>query len=114
MIIPWRRLISTHTALSLSAHAPALDGGARSLQGDISPSARAHPHASLSWQEGNLKLGTWQMVLWQPRWDYAQTDGLYYQKITADERPIGKEKCISFADVREIEQLEYGNHIRAA
>ena len=59
-------------------------------------------------QEGNLKLGSWQMVLWQPRWVHAETDALCYQKITADERPIGKEKRIPFSDIKEIEQLEYG------
>jgi len=58
--------------------------------------------------EGNVKLGSWQMVLWQPRFVFATTDGLCYQKITADERPIGKEKKISFSDVRRIDELEYG------
>jgi len=61
--------------------------------------------------EGNLKLGTWQMVLWQPRWVYAETDCLCYQKITADERPIGKVKRVEFKDVREIEELEYGEFV---
>jgi len=61
--------------------------------------------------EGNLKLGTWQMVLWQPRWVFAETDCLCYQKITADERPIGKVKRIEFRDVREIEELEYGEFV---
>ena len=57
-------------------------------------------------QEGNLKLGSWQMVLWQPRWVHAETDALCYQKITSDERPIGKQKRIEFRDIREIEELE--------
>jgi hypothetical protein len=56
--------------------------------------------------EGNLKLGSWQMVLWQPRWVHAETDALCYQKITSDERPIGKQKRIEFRDIREIEELE--------
>ena len=51
------------------------------------------------------------MVLWQPRWVHAEVDGLCYQKITADERPIGREKRIAFADVREIEELEYGEFV---
>ena len=32
-----------------------------------------------------MKLGSWQMVLWQPRWVFAELDGLCYQKISADE-----------------------------
>ena len=56
-------------------------------------------------------MGSWQMVLWQPRWVHAETDGLCYQKITADERPIGREKRIAFTDVREIEELEYGEFV---
>lgn len=59
-------------------------------------------------QEGNLKLGSWQMVLWQPRWVYATTEGLCYQKITADERPIGKEKKVLYTDILKIDELEYG------
>ena len=62
-------------------------------------------------QEGNLKLGSWQMVLWQPRWVHAEVDGLCYQKITADERPIGREKRVEFRDVREIEELEFGEFV---
>lgn len=62
-------------------------------------------------QEGNLKLGSWQMVLWQPRWVHAETDALCYQKITADERPIGREKRIEFKNVRDIEELEYGEFV---
>ena len=47
------------------------------------------------------------MVLWQPRWVHAEVDALCYQKITADERPIGREKRIEFKDLKEIEELEY-------
>lgn len=61
--------------------------------------------------EGNLKFGSWQMVLWQPRWVRAEVDALCYQKITADERPIGKEKRIEFRDIKEIEELEYGEFV---
>ena len=56
-------------------------------------------------------MGSWQMVLWQPRWVHAETDALCYQKITADERPIGREKRIEFRDVKEIEELEYGEFV---
>jgi hypothetical protein len=59
-------------------------------------------------QEGNLKLGSWQMVLWQPRWVFATTDAVCYQKITSDERPIGKEKKIKFTDILKIDELDYG------
>ena len=45
-------------------------------------------HALYS-QEGNLKLGSWQMVLWQPRWVHAEVDALCYQKITAEQSSVG-------------------------
>jgi len=32
-----------------------------------------------------MKLGAWQMVLWQPRWVYAEVDGFCYQKISTTE-----------------------------
>mmetsp|Transcript_22271 Transcript_22271/g.56870 ORF Transcript_22271/g.56870 Transcript_22271/m.56870 type:complete len:90 (-) Transcript_22271:232-501(-) len=51
------------------------------------------------------------MVLWQPRWVFATTDALCYQKITADERPIGREKKILFSDVNRIDELEYGEFV---
>jgi len=51
-------------------------------------------------------MGAWQMVLWQPRWVFAETDGFCYQKISTTERPIGKPKKITFASVREIEELD--------
>ena len=56
-------------------------------------------------------MGSWQMVLWQPRWVHATEDSLCYQKITADERPIGREKKIEFRDIKEIEELEYGEFV---
>ena len=59
-------------------------------------------------QEGHLKLGSWQMVLWQPRWVFGTAEGVCYQKITSDERPIGKAKTIYFKDVEGIDELEYG------
>ena len=57
-------------------------------------------------QDGAVKMGAWQMVLWQPRWVFAETDGFCYQKISTTERPIGKPKKITFASVREIEELD--------
>ena len=53
-----------------------------------------------------VKLGSWQLVLWQPRWVFAETDGFCYQKISADESPIGKPKKIMFAAVETIEELD--------
>ena len=37
------------------------------------------------WQDAAMKLGAWQMVLWQPRWLYAEVDGVCYQKISTTE-----------------------------
>ena len=51
-------------------------------------------------------VGSWQLVLWQPRWVFAEIDGLCYQKIWADESPIGKPKKIMFAAVETIEELD--------
>ena len=45
-------------------------------------------------------------MLWQPRWVFAETDGFCYQKISADESPIGKPKKIMFAAVETIEELD--------
>lgn len=53
-----------------------------------------------------MKLGSWQMVLWQPRWIYAEVDGLCYQKISADEKLIGAPKKIPFSAMQEIEELD--------
>lgn len=53
-----------------------------------------------------VKMGAWQMVLWQPRWVYAEVDGLCYQKISTTEKPIGKPKKIKYNDVKEIEELD--------
>ena len=99
----WRRVACSR---SLRCAAPRARAPCQlaSPPGPCSP--RTDPSPPL--QEGNLKLGTWQMVLWQPRWVFASTEALCYQKITADERPIGKEKRISFADIQQIEELEFG------
>lgn len=53
-----------------------------------------------------VKLGSWQLVLWQPRWVFAETDGFCYQKISSDESPIGKPKKIMFVAVDTIEELD--------
>mmetsp|Transcript_32462 Transcript_32462/g.68286 ORF Transcript_32462/g.68286 Transcript_32462/m.68286 type:complete len:149 (+) Transcript_32462:41-487(+) len=53
-----------------------------------------------------VKMGAWQMVLWQPRWVYAEVDGFCYQKISTAEKPIGKPKKILYADIKEIEELD--------
>lgn len=53
-----------------------------------------------------FKMGSWQLVLWQPRWVFAETDGFCYQKISAEEAPIGKPKKILFAAVDTIEELD--------
>jgi hypothetical protein len=58
-----------------------------------------------------VKLGTWQMVLWQPRYMYAEVDGVCYQKISADEAPIGSPKKILFNAVQGIEELECGEFV---
>ena len=47
-----------------------------------------------------VKLGSWQVVLWQPRMIFADADGLSYQKIDPNEAPIGKAKRIEFASGR--------------
>jgi len=57
-------------------------------------------------QDAAVKMGAWQMVLWQPRWVYAEVDGFCYQKISTAEKPIGKPKKILYADIKEIEELD--------
>lgn len=57
-------------------------------------------------QDSNLKLGSWQMVLWQPRWVYAETDGMCYQKVSTNDKPIGKAKKILFSAIKDLEELE--------
>ena len=57
--------------------------------------------------EGALKLGKWQMVLWQPRWFCADTEGVLYQKVTGEEKPIGKPKRILYSSIQQIEELEH-------
>jgi len=51
-------------------------------------------------------MGAWQMVLWQPRWLYAEVDGVCYQKISTTEKPIGKPKKIEYKNIKEIDELD--------
>ena len=60
-----------------------------------------------------VKLGSWQLVLWQPRWVFAETDGFCYQKISSDESPLGKPKKIMFAAVDTIEELDCAEFVLA-
>jgi len=53
-----------------------------------------------------VKMGAWQMVLWQPRWVFAEEDGFCYQKISTTEKPIGKPKKILYSSIKEIEELD--------
>ena len=57
-------------------------------------------------QDAAVKMGAWQMVLWQPRWVYAEVDGLCYQKISTTEKPIGRPKKIRFDAIKEIDELD--------
>ncbi|KAL1495209.1 hypothetical protein AB1Y20_017073 [Prymnesium parvum] len=58
-----------------------------------------------------VKLGSWQMVLWQPRWVFAELDGLCYQKISAEEKPIGQPKKILYSSILHIEELDQGEFV---
>ena len=50
------------------------------------------------------------MVFWQPRWVYAEEDGLCYQKVApGDFRPIGRAKKIPFAAMVSIDGLASGD-----
>lgn len=53
-------------------------------------------------------LGAKQVVLWQPRWLYAERDGLCYQKVNQAGIPLSvwPPKRIAFADVTSIDELE--------
>jgi hypothetical protein len=62
-------------------------------------------------QDAAVKLGAWQMVLWQPRFVYAEIDGLCYQKVSTNDKPIGKPKKLSFSSVNKIDELEYGEFV---
>ena len=51
-------------------------------------------------------LLTHQLVLWQPRWLYAEIDGICYQKVSVSEKPVGPPKKLPFATVSEIIELD--------
>ena len=44
-------------------------------------------------------MGPYQLVLWQPRYVFADLDGLHYQKLSTQNRPMGKPKKIKFASI---------------
>ena len=44
-------------------------------------------------------MGPYQLVLWQPRYVFADLDGLHYQKLSTQNRPMGKPKQIKFASI---------------
>jgi hypothetical protein len=62
-------------------------------------------------QDAAVKLGAWQMVLWQPRFVFAEIDGLCYQKVSTNDKPIGKPKKVAFSSVNKIDELEYGEFV---
>jgi len=61
----------------------------------------------LAGKEG-LRMGPYQLVLWQPRYVFADLDGLHYQKLSTQNRPMGKPKKITFASILEVTELEQG------
>ena len=46
-----------------------------------------------------LRMGPYQLVLWQPRYVFADLTGLHYQKLSTQNRPMGKPKKITFASI---------------
>ena len=58
-----------------------------------------------------MKLGAWQMVLWQPRYVYAETDSLCYQKVSTNDKPIGRPKKVPFSSISKVDELEYGEFV---
>jgi len=65
------------------------------------------PLEKLAGKEG-LRMGPYQLVLWQPRYVFADLDGLHYQKLSTQNRPMGKPKKIKFASILEVTELEQG------
>lgn len=47
-------------------------------------------------------MGSWQLVLWQPRWIYVEKDALCYTKVTVDDNPTGLPKRIMFHDISDV------------
>jgi len=56
------------------------------------------PLEKLAGKEG-LRMGPYQLVLWQPRYVFADLTGLHYQKLSTQNRPMGKPKKITFASI---------------
>mmetsp|Transcript_1198 Transcript_1198/g.3676 ORF Transcript_1198/g.3676 Transcript_1198/m.3676 type:complete len:171 (+) Transcript_1198:85-597(+) len=65
------------------------------------------PLEKLAGKEG-LRMGPYQLVLWQPRYVFADLTGLHYQKLSTQNRPMGKPKKITFASILEVTELEQG------
>lgn len=67
-------------------------------------------HSSTSKRHAVFLPGSsWQVVLWQPKWLYAERDGLCYQRVTASEGAVGHEpRRIAFEDVTSIDEFEMG------
>ena len=61
-----------------------------------------------------LRMSAWQVVLWQPRWAFADASAFCYQKVDADDRPIPPVKRIAFTDVKAVEQLEDAEFVLVA
>lgn len=71
--------------------------------------------------DGNpLRLGSWQVLWWQPRWYHAEHDGFCHQPISTTEKPTGKPSKIMYSDIEDIEmrnassglQTEFVMHCR--
>ena len=56
-------------------------------------------------------LGSWQVVLWQPRWLYAERDALCYQRVGNFGVPLGQAKRIPFEQVTCIDEYEHGEFV---
>lgn len=49
------------------------------------------------------RLGSWQVLWWQPRWYHAELDAFCHQPISTTEKPTGKACKIMYKDIEEIE-----------
>lgn len=59
---------------------------------------------SRSWRSPS-SMGTKQLVVWQPRLLFCEADGICYQKLAADDTPMGEPTKVKFADINGIEEL---------
>lgn len=57
--------------------------------------------------EGNMRCGSWQMVLWQPRCFSANLEGAAYQKITAEGKAFGRVKRLPYSGIMDVVELEF-------